>query len=87
MQTAQNKCVRFCLNFGNRAHIRIKELQIINWLPTQRRFEQGVCVGIFNFFENTDPLYIEMYHPVKQSHHTVDHSKNLVCSARQQIVV
>ena len=71
MQTAQNKCVRFCLNLGNRAHIGIKELQAINWLPVQNRFEQSVCVSIFRFFENTAPVYIsEMYHSVEQSHRT-----------------
>ena len=39
VQVAQNKCIRFCLNLGNRAHIGMKESKIINWLPTKGRFE------------------------------------------------
>ena len=32
LQTSQNKCIRFCLQLGNRSHIGIDELKIINWL-------------------------------------------------------
>ena len=39
IQTAQNKCIRFCLNLNNRAHIGIKEFTNINWLPTKERFD------------------------------------------------
>ena len=68
MQVAQNKCIRYCLNLGNRAHIGIKEFKKINWLPTKERFEQCVCVGIFNFFIGVAPTYIsEMYFPLEQS--------------------
>ena len=38
IQTAQNKCIRFCLNLSNRAHIGVKEFKTINWLPTKERF-------------------------------------------------
>ena len=58
MQVAQNKCIRYCLNLGNRAHIGIKEFEKINWLPTKERFEQCVCVGIFNFFVGVALTYI-----------------------------
>ena len=68
VQTMQNKCIRFCLKLGNRTHIGIAEFNIINWLPTGKRFEQCVCVNIFNFFAGTAPAYVcEMYHPVEQS--------------------
>ena len=71
IQVAQNKCIRYCLNLGNRAHIGAKEFEIINWLPTEKRFEQCVCVGIFNFFAGAAPTYIsEMYFPLEQSQHT-----------------
>ena len=40
MQTCQNKCIRFCLNMGNRDHIGVQEFKKINWLPTRERFEQ-----------------------------------------------
>ncbi len=71
MQVAQNKCIRYCLNLGNRAHIGTKEFEKLNWLPTKERFEQCVCVGIFNFFVGVAPTYIsEMYFPLEQSHCT-----------------
>ena len=71
LQCAQNKCIRFCLMLGSRAHLGVKEFKRINWLPTRERFEQCVCVSIFNFFAKTAPTYIsEMYNPVEQSRHT-----------------
>ena len=52
-------------------HIGVEEFNIINWLPTRKRFEQCVCVNIFNFFAGTAPAYVcEMYHPVEQSRYT-----------------
>ena len=47
LQCAQNKCIRFCLSLGNRAHIGVNEFKKINWLPTRERFEQCVCVCIY----------------------------------------
>ena len=41
-QTAQNKCIRFCLGLENRACVRINEFKTINWLPVQNRYEQCV---------------------------------------------
>ena len=71
VQVAQNKCIRFCINLGNRAHIGVKEFRMMNWLPTRERFEQCACVGIFNFFSGIAPTYIsEMYFPLEQSHCT-----------------
>ena len=78
LQCAQNKCIRFCLMLGNRAHIGVNEFKRINWLPTRERFEQCVCVNIFKFFANTAPAYIsEMYKPVEQSRHTQGTFKQL----------
>ena len=58
IQTAQNKCIRFCLSLGNRSHIGINEFRNINWLPTRERFEQCVCVGAYKFCKNTAPAYM-----------------------------
>ena len=56
---------------GSRAHIGVNEFKKINWLPTKERFEQCVCISIFNFFAKMSPAYIsEMYNPVEQSRHT-----------------
>ena len=35
LQRAQNKCIRFCLNLDNRAHLDKKEFKDINWLPVK----------------------------------------------------
>ena len=71
VQVAQNKCIRFCLNLENRAHIGASEFEIINWLPTKNRFEQCILSNIYNFFNNNAPLYIaELYHPAEQGHVT-----------------
>ena len=67
IQTAQNKCVRFCLNLNNRAHIGFKEFKDINWLPTKERFEQCTATNVFKFFDNSAPSYmLEMFSPAGQ---------------------
>ena len=58
IQTAQNKCVRFCLNMNNRAHVGVREFKNINWLPTKERFEQCTATSVFKFFNNSAPSYM-----------------------------
>ena len=71
MQTCQNKCIRYCLNMGNRDHIGVQEFKKINWLPTKERFEQCVLVNIYKFFNKRAPEYVaEMYYPVEQGQKT-----------------
>ena len=71
IQTSQNKCIRYCLKLGNRAHIGANEFRNINWLPTKERFEQCVCANIFKFYNKNSPAYIsEMYHPIEQGPNT-----------------
>ena len=43
LQTAQNKCIRFCLQLGNRSHIGHKEFEQINWLNIQ--FKIGILIN------------------------------------------
>ena len=61
IQIAQNKCIRYCLNLDNKAHIGTNEFLKINWLPTKKRVEQCICVNVFNFFNqmllNTQQKY------------------------------
>ena len=47
LQTSQNKCIRFCLQLGNRVHIGAKEFKEINWLQVGDRFKQCVCTTTF----------------------------------------
>ena len=65
LQTAQNKCIRFCLLLGNRKRIGINELVKINWLNTNDRFEQCAAVSAFKFFNNKSPDYMtDIFLPV-----------------------
>ena len=68
IQTAQNKCIRFCFSLNNRAHIGVREFKNINWLPTKGRFEQCTATSVFKFFNNSVTSYMsEMFLPVGQS--------------------
>ena len=65
LQHAQNKCIRFCLQLGNRNHIGIDELERINWLNVNDRFEQCISVSAFKFFSNKSPSYMaDIFIPV-----------------------
>jgi hypothetical protein len=65
LQVCQNKCIRFCLQKGNRSHIGSKEFEEINWMPVQDRFNQCVASQIYKFFNKLCPAYMsEIYQPV-----------------------
>ena len=51
----QSKCIRFCLNLNNRAHVRQNEFEKINWLPVNDCFEQIISSMSFKFCNNTRP--------------------------------
>ena len=71
LQTTQNKCIRFCLQLGNRSHIGAIEFKQINWLPIHERFGQCVCSTIFKFFKNNCPAYVdEMFSTYTQDNTT-----------------
>ena len=63
LRVAQNKCIRFCLRTGSRKHIGFKEYKQIDWLPTELRYNQSVCVLAHKFFNNKCPAYMaDMFH-------------------------
>ena len=71
IQIAQNKCIRYCLNLDNKAHVGTNEFLKINWLPTKKRVEQCICVNIFKFFNQMSPQYTaEIFHPSSSVHNT-----------------
>ena len=71
IQTSQNKCIRYCLNPDNRAHVGIDEFIKINWLPTKERVAQCICVNIFKFFNKMSPQYMsEIFHPSHSRYNT-----------------
>ena len=59
LQTLQNKCVRFCLQLDNKAHVGITEFKQINWLPVNYRFRQCLAANMFKFFDDKCPLYMK----------------------------
>ena len=71
IQIAQNKCIRYCLNLDNKAHVGTNEFLKINWLPTKKRVEQCICVNVFKFFNQMSPQYTaEIFHPSSSVHNT-----------------
>ena len=58
-QTLQNKCVRFCLQLDNRAHVGITKFKKINWLLVDYRFRQCFAANVFKFFDDKCPLYMK----------------------------
>ena len=59
LQTLQNKCVHFCLQLDNKAHVGITEFKQINWLPVNYRFRQCLAANVFKFFDDKCPLYMK----------------------------
>ncbi len=71
VQVAQNKCIRFCVFWGNRAHLGVSEFRKINWLPTRERFEQCISVGAFKFCKNISPAYMsDIFKKTNAQHNT-----------------
>ncbi len=64
LQTAQNKCIRFCLQLGNRVHIGFSEFEQVNLLNVSDRVHQCISASTFNFFNNKCPLYMtDIFNP------------------------
>ena len=71
IQTSQNKCIRYCLNLDNRAHVGIDEFIKINWLPIKERVAQCISVIIFKFFKKMSPQYMsEIFYPSHSRYNT-----------------
>ena len=51
LQTLQKKCILFCLNLTNKAHIVLNEFVKINWVSIKYRFKQCISSVTFNFLE------------------------------------
>ena len=59
LQICQNKFIRFCMSFGNRSRIGIREFKEINCLPVRARFEQNVTTHIFKQHNKLPLKYID----------------------------
>ena len=58
IQVVQNKCIRFCLELENTAHIGYKEFEKINWLNSSDRFLQCLCANVFKYSQEICPEYM-----------------------------
>ena len=68
LQTSQNKCIRFCLQLGNRSHIGVDGFKKINWLSVADRFDQCVCASVFKIFHKKSPPYMaEIFNPISKN--------------------
>ena len=75
IQTAQNKCIRFCLQLDNKAHIGIDQLKQISWLNTTDRYKQMSCTSVYKFFNNNCPAFMsEIFKVSHQGNITTRHS-------------
>ena len=71
LQTAQNKCIRFCLNMPPRSHIGTNEFIKINWLPTKNRVEQCLVLNVFKYCNKIAPSYTnDLYLPSRNLYDT-----------------
>ena len=59
LQTAQNRCIRYCLQLDNKSQIGVKHFEKLNWLPISERLNQYLCSNAFKFFKKTCPLYFQ----------------------------
>jgi len=82
IQCAQNKCIRLCLNLDSYTHLDKKHFKTINWLPTQERVNQRICVNVFKYFNQTAPTYMsDIFIPQK----TVINTRNSMYRLKTQI--
>ena len=65
-----NKCsVYFVWTRIIRVHLETKEFKDYNWLPINERENQCICVGVYNFFNNTSPSYMsDIFMPSNETH-------------------
>ena len=59
LQTAQNKCIRFCLKLDDRFRLKSKEFERTNWLPVQERISQCAVCNVYKFSSKHSPDYFE----------------------------
>ena len=62
----QNKCIRFCLNLNDRAHIEI-EFEKMDWLPVNNCFERFISSMSFKLSNNTNLVCMRVFQLFKYS--------------------
>ena len=66
LQTAQNKCIRFCLKWNDRSSIKSKDFEKINSLPIHERVSQCSLCSVHKFFtKNCLDYFHDIYVPLE----------------------
>ena len=58
LQVAQNKCIRFCLEFPPHDQIKASHFRKINWLPVECRVELCTSTTFFKYWKRIAPSYL-----------------------------
>ena len=58
IQTAQNKCMCFCLQLDKLKHKSHEEFERWNWLPVTYRFKQCINTIAYKYFNEQCPNYL-----------------------------
>ena len=63
----QNKCIRFCLNLNDGAHIGETEFEKIDWLSVNNCFERFISSMSFKLCNNTNLVCMKVFQLFKYS--------------------
>ena len=69
--------MRFCLQLDNREHIETEHFDKINWLPLEQRFKQCLSIGVFKFFSEMYPQYMNKIYKTTNQNNTVTRNSSL----------
>jgi hypothetical protein len=70
LQNAQNKIIRYILDYPNRQHIGFQDFSRIGWLNVSRRVDYLTLNSMYNIFNNTAPSYMCHLDFVNHGYHT-----------------
>ena len=71
IQTAQNKCVPFCLNLDKMAHILQNEFEKLNWHPISDKINQCIFSATFKFVSGIGRNYMNEVFQWAESNRTL----------------
>ena len=69
-QTAQNKMIRYLLNYGCRRHVGFNDFKKSNCLDISARVDNMTLNLMFNIFKNVDPSYMCDINLISHRHNT-----------------
>ena len=70
LQTAQNKIIRYVLNYSARTHIGFREFQKLGWLNVASRVDYLTLNLMYNIFKGEAPTYFSDFYHSNHGHQT-----------------